>query len=826
MTEKDVSLSIGGEPEGLEAALAQAKSIVTRAASDMERNLGTLQAAFGKIQSAMAAMTAVLAGGAAFKASIDATVDLSKQSEILGRNLGIGATEASVLKTALGDVYATEEQVTAATGKITQALNTNEAAFGRLGVKTRDSNGNFRNSLQILLDVNQRLNQLKEGTDRNVAGVQIFGRSWSTIEPLLRLNADAMESARQKAEDLGILIGQEDVEATNRYRAALNDAQDVILGLQKAIGDALLPVLTAMAKELGDNGSQAIARFRAAIMLLESSFVVLGATFEGVGLSMGAGLAQLGAIFATISDVTSRALVGDFSGAKAAWDQGWSDIHAIGQAWVEDIKKLGEDASSDMADAWERGLKPPEKTAAGPSAGGGTTEPTGGGDKGKGRLPEWQAALEERKAAWQAAQREEGSFREFSKQQELAYWQDILASERLSGQERVSIRTKVAQLALTVDKERFDAEVERLKTEESTYRSNGEAKLQIAREIAERMRAAYGDESKQYAAARRDVLTVERQIQEQLAQVRATQAESARTTALIAIDAEEEEMRERLSLRQVTEAEMLAAEVAFEERRFQIRQQAMQQRLQLATADPDRDPVQVAQLQAQIEELEAQHQARMGQLRRQELRATTADWQGAMSRVEGSFASAFSSMAKQQTGFGEGVKAMTAGVVGSFIDMIAQMAAQWILSQIAQMAGVKTTALSTITAHAGEAAAGAYAATAGIPIVGPAIAPGAAATAFSGAMGYAAVLSAARGFDIPSGLNPMTQLHQREMVLPAALADGLRDLIAGGTRGAGGMTVNISAMDASGVRRWAENPTNQRLLYGAVRTHSGRRFDQ
>ena len=58
--------------------------------------------------------------------------------------------------------------------------------------------------------------------------------------------------------------------------------------------------------------------------------------------------------------------------------------------------------------------------------------------------------------------------------------------------------------------------------------------------------------------------------------------------------------------------------------------------------------------------------------------------------------------------------------------------------------------------------------------------------------------SAAGGYDIPAGVNPMTQLHQEEMVLPASLANGLRGIIAagGGKSGGNGGNTYIQALDA------------------------------
>jgi lambda family phage tail tape measure protein len=50
--------------------------------------------------------------------------------------------------------------------------------------------------------------------------------------------------------------------------------------------------------------------------------------------------------------------------------------------------------------------------------------------------------------------------------------------------------------------------------------------------------------------------------------------------------------------------------------------------------------------------------------------------------------------------------------------------------------------------------------------------------------------SAANGFDIPAGVNPITQLHQREMVLPAEYADVIRGM-AGNGGGGSPVVVNI-----------------------------------
>jgi hypothetical protein len=131
---------------------------------------------------------------------------------------------------------------------------------------------------------------------------------------------------------------------------------------------------------------------------------------------------------------------------------------------------------------------------------------------------------------------------------------------------------------------------------------------------------------------------------------------------------------------------------------------------------------------------------------------------------------------------------------------LAKLGAEWLASMVtSKLVSIKT-ALSDISASAARAGAAAFAATAAIPIVGPGMAPAAAAASYAGAMSFASGLSlasASRGFDIPANVNPLTQLHAREMVLPAEHADTIRRLGQGGPQAAQQpVQVHVHANDA------------------------------
>jgi hypothetical protein len=141
--------------------------------------------------------------------------------------------------------------------------------------------------------------------------------------------------------------------------------------------------------------------------------------------------------------------------------------------------------------------------------------------------------------------------------------------------------------------------------------------------------------------------------------------------------------------------------------------------------------------------------------------------------------------AKKVLAFAEGEALILARVVASELGMTAATAAGN-TARLAAKTGADAagkaedvaTGAAQIQSNAMRAASGAYAAVAGIPYVGPALAPVAAATAFAAVMAYD-VISAEGGAVIGAGVNPLAQLHENEMVLPAYIAQPLTSMLAG-----------------------------------------------
>lgn len=147
-------------------------------------------------------------------------------------------------------------------------------------------------------------------------------------------------------------------------------------------------------------------------------------------------------------------------------------------------------------------------------------------------------------------------------------------------------------------------------------------------------------------------------------------------------------------------------------------------------------------------------------------------WQQALGEFNAGFVNSVNTWIETGKGFGQAMEQTFAKMAEGFIDQLIQMGLQWVETHLLMLIFSKTTqaatAAATITSDAAVAAAGAYAATTPIPIVGPVLAPGAAAIAFADVMAFNAAAGFAEGGLVPA--TGLALIHKGERILPASMS--------------------------------------------------------
>ena len=786
--------TIDGDDNPLRASLARAQGHFKALEGGVGNVMSGLTAQFGKLNVMITSVVAALAGGAAFKASVEATKEFTLEATKLARVLGSNATEAGILNVALGDIYADSDTYATAAAKLAKEIRTNEDALKGMGLQTRDAQGQLRPLKDLMMDSIGVVNSYQQGIDRNIAAQTMWGKGAEEASALLKLNNEVVDQARAKAEALGLVIGVENVQATVQYRAAINDVGDVLLGLRKVIGDALMPILTKFGEWFALIGPAAVTVLRGALgglisvfWALKNGVVVLWETINAMVVSVAEPIRALAAAL-------GRALHGDFAGAAEeikgiagvvanSWKTAFGEILKSGDETRERIGNLFMPATA-IATAPAKGRSAGSLVKSGKDA-----KP----EKDSSLMPAWQAELDALKQAHAERNAADGTFYEFSKEQEKAFWQakqDIAAA---GSTDHYAVQAKITSATLALQQDAFEQRMASLKREQDATAQDVAARRALAQKELDLIAQRYGAQSKQAEEARRRIDAIERASAEQRATLRAIEMADISANANQQIELERQRLRLLGEAGLLSREEMLVAEAGFEERRYQIQQQALLQRQ--ALIDPTLNPVEYARIKNEILEIERQHQLLMGEIQNQTFLAHTEQTRSLLGNIQSGWANTIKGVLTGAQTITQGIRGLFKTVFDSVVGMLAQMVAKWMVQQILMKVFGKSLALGKIAEESAKAGAGGVASMAAAPFPLNLTAPAFGAAMAAAAMAFAPVASAAGGFDIPAGLNPITQLHQREMVLPEGPAQVIRDMAEGGAGGAPIVIHGVTAGD-------------------------------
>lgn len=277
---------------------------------------------------------------------------------------------------------------------------------------------------------------------------------------------------------------------------------------------------------------------------------------------------------------------------------------------------------------------------------------------------------------------------------------------------------------------------------------------------------------------------------------------------LARIEWDKQEAQAQYQQGQISKGELLQLELQFQAQIAQIRLQAERAKLDALADD---EAAWVAQYQ-KILGLEQQFALQKRGIDLKIQQEGELSWQGFFGSIGNGFANLVQTFAQGTMTIGKFFQSMGNIAINAVGDMLKTVIGNWIKSSaiyrsllVGDAAAQKVASTETlgakaveaegvVGANAAEAASGAAASQASIPYVGPVLAVAAFGAILAMVLGARNSMKSARGgYDIPSGINPVTQLHEEEMVLPAEHARTIRDL---GRGGGGGSPVELKGVSA------------------------------
>jgi len=187
---------------------------------------GTLKSLTGFGLSTFTALGAVTALAGGIKKVVNETVEYGKQVDDLSRALGTSTEEASKLIQIADDLRID--------------VGSLQTAF-RIALKQ-----GILPSVDGLKDLGAEYKALKTPAEKAQFALKTFGRSGLQMQKILELDAKALDEMAKSAEEAGLVMSRDSVEATKAYWKELDNLSDRFTGLKINIGTHVIPALTGM----------------------------------------------------------------------------------------------------------------------------------------------------------------------------------------------------------------------------------------------------------------------------------------------------------------------------------------------------------------------------------------------------------------------------------------------------------------------------------------------------------------------------------------------------------------------------------------------------
>jgi hypothetical protein len=255
-------LKIGAETADLDKTLGRVRKDLgelrgaTGAVARGLDNFGNSAIGLGKSMLPLsAAVSGAAAGAFALANNVAKTGDEIAKS---ARAAGVGAGAMQELRFALGQAAGVGEQqtttmLTRLTRNMGEAVEGNKLlanAITGLGISLEDVASGAVTTDQVFNQLVEAMQGAATDAEAAALGMQLLGRDGAALGPQLRQSGADIEALRDRAKELGIVLGEDALGASEEFNDKMDELGRQVGAAKAQIGMALMPVALALADSL------------------------------------------------------------------------------------------------------------------------------------------------------------------------------------------------------------------------------------------------------------------------------------------------------------------------------------------------------------------------------------------------------------------------------------------------------------------------------------------------------------------------------------------------------------------------------------------------
>jgi len=264
------------------------------------------------------------------KASVASFVEINAAAKGLSVIMGSSVSDAGALAGAFRRVGVDTETVSASLIKMIRQLKTNEDAFTRNGIATRDASGNFLSMNEILFNSVDRLKQLEAGTERNMLATDLFGRSVGNMPGFLKMSQEAVDQYKEKLASLGITIDDLSSAKARAFKEGMRDVDLIFDAMKYKVGGEIVPSIITIARAFAAIGPDIAAAITGVINMLTSLVMGVQVSMVNIRSAWGFSVDYISSLSRVLSDVYWRL----FTDVGEAASEGYAKLKRLSADWA------------------------------------------------------------------------------------------------------------------------------------------------------------------------------------------------------------------------------------------------------------------------------------------------------------------------------------------------------------------------------------------------------------------------------------------------------------------------------------------------------------
>jgi hypothetical protein len=287
--------STNAQAVGAGKAMTTAGAASTKASKRMSAASKTASTGFLTAAKHAGGLVAAYASIKGLEKSVHTTEDLGKTTLTLSKSFGLATHEASRWA-AVAKARGTEGKAltmgfkSLATQTRSSAAASKYAgnAFQDLGISQKELRKHGDDLNWVLGRVSDGLKELPPGTNKAAIQAKLFGRTWTTLSPLVRDGSKAMNEQLGVADKYGATLSGKTVKGLRDTIVAQREAKLASIGLQVTLGQTLIPVIDKVIKAFATtvlafrNGTGEAGRIRDAIGQVLAVLSPLGTSIQTI----------------------------------------------------------------------------------------------------------------------------------------------------------------------------------------------------------------------------------------------------------------------------------------------------------------------------------------------------------------------------------------------------------------------------------------------------------------------------------------------------------------------------------------------------------------